>query len=92
MKQLDEVVAKDPLKLKKYDVGNGQKQSKMIYIFLLAIPVLLTISLVFYVFGNLTDTSATQEQRYPPTKTRVVGGEEEDNENEEGSTPQGELF
>jgi hypothetical protein len=56
MKHIEDVVTKDPLKLKKYDVGNGASQTKMIYVFLIGIPVLLIISVVFYVFGTLTDS------------------------------------
>jgi flagellar basal body-associated protein FliL len=50
-------MAKDPLKLKKYDVGNGQKSSKMIYIFLLLVPILLVISLGFYFLGHVFSSS-----------------------------------
>lgn len=59
MKQLDEVIAKDPLKLKKYDIGKGQQNSRMVYIFMIAVPVLLIISFVFYVLGSLTDETAS---------------------------------
>ena len=54
MKQLDQLVSKDPLKLKKYDTGESGNQFKMIYIFLLLVPVLLILSVVFWVFGTMT--------------------------------------
>jgi hypothetical protein len=56
MKQLDQIVNKDPLKLKKYDTGEGGNQFKMIYIFLLLVPVLLIFSVLFWVFGAMTST------------------------------------
>ena len=55
MKHLDNIVDKDPLKLKNYDVGGkSSRNSKLIYIFLICVPVLLTLSLVFYILGNFT--------------------------------------
>ena len=54
MKHLDQFVDKDPLKLKKYDAGDGQSNTKLMYIFLVIVPVMLILSLLFYVFGALT--------------------------------------
>jgi hypothetical protein len=61
MKQLDQIVANDPLKLKKYDTGNGQSQSKMIYVFLVLIPIFLILTVVFWVFGSMTSTVPSSE-------------------------------
>lgn len=52
MKQFNSIVDKDPLKLKKYDTGSAEKPSKMIYVFLAAVPILLILSLVFWVLGS----------------------------------------
>jgi hypothetical protein len=53
MKHLDSVVSKDPLKLKKYESG-GASSSKMIYIFMILIPVCLILSVLFYFLGNMS--------------------------------------
>lgn len=55
MKHLDNIVEKDPLRLKNYDVGGkSSRNSKLIYIFMICVPVFLILSLVFYVLGNFT--------------------------------------
>lgn len=55
MKKFEEVVDKDPLSLKKYDTGNAA-QSKRIYMLLVAIPVLLIITVVFYFLGSISSS------------------------------------
>ena len=74
-------MAKDPLKLKKYDVGNSS-QTKMIYVFLIAIPILLAISMVFYFLGNLTHSSVSVPS--PAPKDLEVEAVNEDGSVREG--------
>jgi hypothetical protein len=64
MKHLDQFVDKDPLKLKKYDAGDGQSQTKLMYIFLVLVPVLLVLSGVFYGLGVMTSNGVDTPVTY----------------------------
>jgi len=57
MKRLDRIVEQDPLKLKKFD-GNGTgKSSKLLYLFLTGVFLMLILSFVFYVLAYFTTAS-----------------------------------
>ncbi|CDW91621.1 UNKNOWN [Stylonychia lemnae] len=57
MKRLDRIVEQDPLKFKKFDGGGGGKSSKLLYLFLVGVFVLLILSFVFYVLAYMTSDS-----------------------------------
>lgn len=80
MKQFNTIIDKDPLKLKKYDTGSAERPSKMIYIFLIAVPVLLALSLVFWVLGSL---ASAFDGGYTPSSERSRASPQTDPESED---------
>jgi hypothetical protein len=64
----------------------------MIYVFLIAVPVLLIISLVFYVLGNFA--SAFDDGYTPATSNRSYATASPDDDNYDSDAPpvKGDLF
>ena len=59
MKQLDSVIAKDPLKIRRMESSLGTVTTRTMYIFFIGIPVCLLLSLTMYFFAGMMVSSAT---------------------------------
>ena len=77
MKQLDDVVTKDPLKLKDFDNSqNSSVTSKTMYILLAVVPSALVISLLFYLIsGGGSTTTTTSSSDDSNSKALRLGAE-----------------
>lgn len=54
MKQFEDVVAQDPLRLQRYDDGRT-RLSRFVYILLAATGLLFAASTAFYILGSVSD-------------------------------------